>query len=115
MASAPLWDPGEHHLGLDDTITSSPALTTSQGQRPGFTGSLQAGGLTDDSPAGRTGGPVGGRCLLIFPLPPGATARNLASWLPERPEETVDQRARLPPLGGIEQNGPLVEGLLDTR
>ena len=53
---------------------------------------------------------MGGRCLLIFPLPPGATARNLASWLPGRPEETVDQRARLPPLGGIEQNG-----LLDTR
>lgn len=46
----------------------------------------------------------------------------LASWGPHKESPQVatrayqrDQRARLPPSGGIGQNGPLVECLVDTR
>lgn len=36
----------------------------------------------------------------------GATARNLQRWLQKLPEETTDQRARLPSSGRMGQNGP---------
>lgn len=54
-----------------------------------------------------------GRFLPVFPLPLGAHSK-------ESPQVATrasgrDQRARLPPSGGIGQNGPLVECLVDTK
>ena len=109
--------------GLYNKQQCCEVLTTSQNQRPRlwFSGSVHRGRLTDDSPMGVIGEPVGWEVFANrSPAPlgwgggggpqPGISPGGCESFL-----KTMDQRARLPPNGEIRYNGPLVEVLLDTR